>query len=465
MARRFRASSAALLVLAIAVVVGCRRGGGSSSIGSTPGTGTPPTSTSEPGLWGTAFADMILETWPDPSTIDPGMGFQYNHGIVLHGIERIYEKTLDPRYLAYIQAFVDAYIGPDGEDLDLGARHDVDRIQPAILLPFLYEETGEPRYLTAADGVRDRYDSFPVNAEGGYWHKYWTPNELWLDTIYMTQPFLTRYGAVTDCGSFCEDTATFQIVLLAQHAQDPQTGLLRHGWDQDRNAPWADPATGLAPIVWSRGSGWYAMSLVDVLDDLAVDHPRRAELIAILGALAEGLRDTQDAATGLWHQVVDQGERPDNWIETSGSAMFVYALKRAVDRGYLAPDFLDVARRGWEGLKQVVATASAGGPPTLTGAVVGMGIQSYYAWYVDKPRLANSTHGLCAILMAASQMESYEPTGTEVDPLPGLVRVPPVGPGRSRAIGLASASLGDRDPPSRKRRIAYGSRSAAMDLR
>lgn len=437
MTRRSRARHAALVVLAVPVI-GCRGAGGSPSSGSTAGAASPSTPYVETGLLGLQFADMILETWPDPSGIYPGVGFQYNNGIVLHGIERIYEKTHDPRYLAYIQTFVDAYIGPAGQDLDLGAAHDVDRVQPAILLPFLYEETGEQRYLTAADGVRDRYDSFPVNAEGGYWHKYWTPNELWLDTIYMTQPFLTRYGAVTDCGSFCEDTATFQISLLAQHAQDPQTGLLRHGWDQDRNAPWADPVTGLAPIVWSRGSGWYAMSLVDVLDDLAVDHPRRAELIAILGALAEGLRDTQDAATGLWYQVVDHGERPDNWIETSGSAMFVYALKKAVDRGYLAPDFLEVARRGWEGLKQVVANASAGGPPTITGAVVGMGIQSYYAWYVDKPRLANSTHGLCAILMAASQMESYDPIGTELDPLPGLVRAPPIGPVHSRLDSLSA---------------------------
>jgi unsaturated rhamnogalacturonyl hydrolase len=443
MARRFQARHALLLVLALAVLGGCRRGGGGSSIGSVPGASTPPPSGSEPGLWGTAFADMILETWPDPSTIDPGMGFQYNHGIVLHGIERIYQRTLDPRYLAYIQAFVDAYIGPRGEDLDLGALHDVDRVQPAVLLPFLYEETGEPRYLAAAHRVRDRYDSFPVNAEGGYWHKVWTPNELWLDTLYMTLPFLTRYGAVADCGSFCEDTATFQIVLLARHAQDPETGLLRHGWDQDRDAPWADPVTGLAPVVWSRGTGWYAMALVDVLDDLALDHPRRGELLAILEALAVGLRDTQDAATGLWHQVVDRGGRADNWIETSGSAMIVYSLKKAVDRGTLAPEFLEVASRGWAGLVQVVESASRGGRPTITGAVIGMGIQSHYAAYVDKPRLANSTHGLCAILMAASQMESYDPIAPATDLPPGLVRRLPIGPGSARLSALA--------PPRRQR--------------
>lgn len=356
---------------------------------------------------GTDFADMVLETWPAARDISPGSGFQYNNGIVLYGIVAMYRRTHDPRYLAYVRDFVDGYIGPDGTSLDLGATHDVDRIQPAVLLPFLYEETGDARYLAAADLVRARYDTFPLNAEGGYWHKQGYPNELWLDTIFMTQPFLSRYGAVTDCGTYCTDMTTFQPLLLASHVQDPTTGLLRHGWDEDENASWADPVTGVAPIVWSRGTGWYAMSLVDILDDLPADHPRRVELIASFAALAAGLRDVQDPDTGLFFQVLDQGSRGDNWIETSGSAMVVYALKKAVDHGYISADYLDVARRGWEGLGVMIADASGAGSPRIPGAVQGMGIQNDYASYVNKMRLTNSPHGLCAVLMASSQMEAY----------------------------------------------------------
>ncbi|MCC6876781.1 MAG: glycoside hydrolase family 88 protein [Sandaracinaceae bacterium] len=412
-----RAHLACVLGWSACAVLGC---GGSPSPsgadGSTPTPdaqvaldgGTPPAPYYDTTRWGPRFADMILETWPDARDISAGSGFQYNNGIVLHGIERIYEKTGDPRYLAYIRAFVDAYVGADGS-IPLPAEHDVDRIEPAILLPFLYEETGDARYLTASRNFRGAYDAFPLNSEGGYWHKERYPNEMWLDSIYMTGPFLTRYGSVSDCGAFCFDTPAFQAMLLASHAQSATTGLLVHGWDGDRNASWADPATGLAPIAWDRATGWYAMALVDMLDDLPQTHPSRAEVLRVLRALAEGIRDTQDPETGLWHQVIDQGARADNWIETSGSAILIYAIKKAVDRGYIPGGFLDVAVRGWEGLKAVIESATGTGSPRSDGAVQGMGIQNDYANYVNKPRLTNSSHGLCGVLMAASQMERYEP--------------------------------------------------------
>jgi unsaturated rhamnogalacturonyl hydrolase len=224
----------------------------------------------------------------------------------------------------------------------------------------------------------------------------------------MTIPFLAHYGGVGSCGAYCFDTTVLQITQLAEHVQQP-SGLLRHGWDQDHGASWADPVTGVAPIVWSRGTGWVAMSLVDVLDHLPTSHSGHAELLAIFRALAVGLRDHQDPVTGLWFQVVDQETRAGNWNETSGSAMFVYALKKGVDRGHLDPSFLDVAIAGWEGLKDVVESESTPGVPVISEAVRGMGIQTAYGGYVGQPRLENSTHGLCAILMAASQMEAYTP--------------------------------------------------------
>jgi unsaturated rhamnogalacturonyl hydrolase len=127
-----------------------------------------------------------------------------------------------------------------------------------------------------------------------------------------------------------------------------------------------------------------------------------------LTGIAAGLKATQDPNTGLWYQVVDQGSKSDDWLETSGSGMFVYALKAAVNLGYIDSTYLTVATKGWQGLMAKVTTDSMG-RPSITGAVGGMGVQNNYAGYVATslmPLLTDSPHGLCAIMLAASEMEA-----------------------------------------------------------
>jgi unsaturated rhamnogalacturonyl hydrolase len=354
------------------------------------------------------FADAILARWPDPGTIGgqaQPLGWDYNIGIVLAGIQKVYERTDDPRYLAYIRRYIDAHVDATGKvDIAANTPHSLDLIQPAGLLLFLHEQTAAAKYDTAAQSIRARFAAFPKNADGGYWHKQMYPNEMWLDGIYMAEPFLVKFGRLfPSCGTFCDDTPVAQATLLASHVLQP-SGLLVHAWDQDKNALWANPTTGNSPAVWGRGLGWFAMALVDILEQLPPTHAGRAALLSLLTGLAGAVRDTQDPGTGLWFQVVDQGARPDNWIETSASGMFVYALKVAVDRGYIDPSFRAVAQRGYAGLKTQVTT-DAGGLPVINDAVQGMGVQLDYAAYVNQLRLSNSFHGLCAILMAASQMD------------------------------------------------------------
>jgi len=352
------------------------------------------------------FADWIMATWPDPTMLT-NKGWEYNNGIILHGISKVYEKNRDPRYLAYIKRFVDAYVKEDFT-IDLGADHNIDTLQPGILVLFLYEQTGEEKYRKTAAYVRQAFDLIPKNAEGGFWHKKRYPDEMWVDGIYMGEPFLVKYGHLFGNDPACFETAVFQTTLCARHTQDPQTGLLRHAWDCDRNAAWADPQTGLSPEVWSRGMGWFAMALVDILEYLPVDHQGRQELLAMLQKVAAGLKATQDPATGLWYQVMDKGGQPDNWHETSGSGMFVYAIKAGMDAGNLDRDYRQVVNKAWDGLKSKVSYG-ADGAPVVSDAVEGMGVQVNYANYVNKKRLQNSPHGLCAILMAASQMEMSTP--------------------------------------------------------
>jgi unsaturated rhamnogalacturonyl hydrolase len=199
-----------------------------------------------------------------------------------------------------------------------------------------------------------------------------------------------------------------QTLLIAQHTLDAPTGLYVHAWDDSpagQKVAWADPTTGRSPSIWGRAVGWYAMALVDTLADLPADQAGRSEMLAILTSLAAGLKATQDPSTGLWYQVLDQGSQSDNWLESSATGIFVYTLKVAVNRGYLDSSYLPVAENGWKGL-QTKVTTDASGLITITDAVEGMGVEASYAGYVGHKKLSNSPHGLCAILLAASEMEA-----------------------------------------------------------
>src|SRR5262245_22243566 len=298
------------------------RGGSGGAGGAAGGTGGAAGGTTLPSnSLAVRIANYVMSRWPDPNNLAGQQlnGWEYNHGIVLRGIEQVWRHTSDARYLMYIQRYTDEYVNASGAVmLNDPMNHSFDNLQPAIFLPLLYQQTGMAKYKTAADTIRARYDTIPKNADGGFWHKQMYPNQMWLDSIYMGEPFLMRYQTVfNNCSPFCANTVYTQMLLLAQHVRDTNTGLLYHAWDDSptMKAVWADARSGRSPSVWGRALGWYAMALVDLLPDLPAG-TQHDQLLAILQGLATGLKNTQDQTTGLWFQVVDQGSRTDNWIES-----------------------------------------------------------------------------------------------------------------------------------------------------
>lgn len=361
--------------------------------------------TDEPTQWAVTFADHIMQQWPDPNQLS-NKGWEYNNSIILHGIEKVYEKTEDEKYLAYIRAFVDQYVQPDGSILDLEPEaNNLDKLHPGILLFTLYEKYADAKYRKAADTIRAEFDNQPRTNEDGFWHKQKYENEMWLDGIYMAQPFLVKYGVqFTEDGlSEIEEAAT-QVTLITTKTWNTEQGLFVHGWDANLNAAWSHPVTGQSAFAWSRGLGWLAMAMVDILETLPAEHPARAVFINAFQQILTGMKNYQDPKTGLWYQVLDRGADPANWHEISGSAMFVYSIKKAIRLGIISSEYLPLAEKGWKGVLTYVKTDQSG-KPVISGVVQGMGIQDSYEGYVNKERLENSTHGLCAILMAASEME------------------------------------------------------------
>ena len=243
-----------------------------------------------PGTLGSAsvsvtFADSIMARWPDPRNVSGTThGWDYTVGVVLQGMARVYQRTGDARYLAYIQQYVDDFVDDGGTNSGLPAippssNYDLDDFEPGNLLLFLYQKTGTSGYAVAAQSLLALFDDYPRNAGGGFWHKGTYPDQMWLDGIYMAEPFIAGYGALfPSCGSFCDTTPGQQIGLIAQHTQDSTSGLLYHAWDQSLAASWADPTTGRSPVIWSRGLGWFAMALVDVLQVTPSSSPTHSQL-------------------------------------------------------------------------------------------------------------------------------------------------------------------------------------------
>jgi unsaturated rhamnogalacturonyl hydrolase len=165
--------------------------------------------------------------------------------------------------------------------------------------------------------------------------------------------------------------------------------------------------------------GWYAMAIVDCLDYIPAEDPNRPKMITILNDLAAGLADFQDPATGMWWQIVNKGypraTYPDNYTESSCTAMFSYALGKAVEKGYIPSDpYLAVSRTGFEGLVDNKVSFDGSNLLVLIDTV-GVGSLSgngNYAYYVDTsqcPRVTNDYKGVGALMRAALQYEKPLP--------------------------------------------------------
>jgi hypothetical protein len=220
----------------------------------------------------------------------------------------------------------------------------------------------------------------------------------------MALPFFAKYGQVFG-DTACLTDAANQLIVYADHLKDP-CGLLYHAYDEDALEPWADPVTHHSPIFWGRSMGWFGMALVEVLDCIPNDHPKRPELIHILADLIEGLSQVQDPVTGLWYQVVDKGDYPDNWLETSCSCMYSYFTCRAVEKGYVNGSYQNMARRAYEGILQNKFYIGSDGLTNLIDISSGTAASSDYTYYRDRARHENDLHGLGAFLMMCWQMEN-----------------------------------------------------------
>jgi unsaturated rhamnogalacturonyl hydrolase len=359
------------------------------------------------------MASTVMMMWKDSLATDPDKPekWSYEQGVLLKGIEGVWLDTGDGRYFRYIQHITDRFINEDGTIRTYKLEdYNIDNLLPGRNLLLLYKVTGQEKYRKAAALLREQLRTHPRTSEGGFWHKKVYPTQMWLDGLYMGEPFYAEYAATFHDTAAFDDIAK-QFILMERHTRDSKTGLLYHGWDESRKQRWADPAMGHSPNFWGRAVGWYAMALVDSLDYFPKDHPQRGELIAILKRLAMAVERYQEPKSGLWYEVLDKGGEKGNYLEASASSMFVYSLAKAVRLGYLPASYLKVAQKGYRGIEQQFVEAAPEGRVNLKGtvSVAGLGGNPYrdgsYQYYLSEKVVTNDPKGVGAFLLASNEME------------------------------------------------------------
>jgi len=361
-----------------------------------------------------------LDKWPEgkiDTVKNPGV-WAYEQGVLLDGMAAEWRQTGDGRLFAYVKAAVDRSVDKDGViHMANGVAfpadaHSMDDIEMGRSLIVLYRVTQDARYYKAAKFLHDQMQQQPKNTSGGYWHKQIYPNQMWLDGAYMSEPFLATYARTFHQPGDMAGVAE-QLLLMDTHMRDRGTGLLHHGWDESKQMDWANKKTGLSPEIWARAMGWYAMALVDVLERMPATDPQRLAMEALTRRTLTAVMRYQDSASGLWWQVMDKGGQRGNYLETSASCMFVYAIAKAIRLGMLSFTAGENVTRGWAGIQKQFVKPDG----TLSGTVkvAGLGGNPYrsgtYDYYIGEAVGDNDAKGVGAYLLALSEVTQRERAG------------------------------------------------------
>ena len=361
------------------------------------------------------MSETAMRLWPDSFLLagDQQAKWRYDQGVILKGMDDVWNLTGERKWFSYIQHSMDHYVAEDGSIKGYKRdEYNIDHVNNGKVLLMLYQVTGKEKYKKAIQLLRNQLLTHPRTKEGGFWHKNIYPHQMWLDGLYMAQPFMAEYAKVFGENQIYDDII-LQFRLMEKNATDPKTGLLYHGWDESRQQLWANKQTGVSPHFWGRSLGWFGMALVDVLEHFPVNHPGRKELIGILNRFTEAVVRVQDPETGLWYDIVDMKSRKPNYPEASGSSMLTYTIARASRLGYIPAQHYTYAEKAYAGIKKHFLLDSAGSVHLKgTVTVSGLGGKPYrdgsFEYYMSEPVINNDPKGMGAFILCAAEMEMGE---------------------------------------------------------
>ena len=340
-------------------------------------------------------------------------GWNYIDGCMMTSLYTIYKQTGNKKYLDFIDNFVDFYVFEDGSirgyELDT---YNVDNINEGRILFDLYRETGKEKYKKAINLLYQQLLGQPRTGLGNFWHKKIYPNQVWLDGLYMAQVFYTRYETEFTGGkNYADIVGQFENVYKYMYDKDKK--LYYHGWDYSKTAFWCDKNTGLSKSFWLRSVGWYTVGLVDAISYFADSAKQlKDRLIKIFRETVEGLERYIDPVGKMFYQVVDQGGREGNYLETSGSAMIAYAMMKGARLGYVDKRFAKVGEEVFNGICNKYLTETDG-KLNLGGIclMAGLGPESNrkrdgtFEYYISEPVVENDAKGTGPFVMAYTEIK------------------------------------------------------------
>lgn len=346
------------------------------------------------------LAKSVMARYPDYRTAY-WKDYTYVQGYMFEAMDRLGRLTGDSSYLEYIKKYIDNFVDDEG-NYKGGALTNLDNFMTGSAFCTLYARTGEEKYKKAALQILEGVKTYP-SSDGQFWHGNKSPN-MWVDGVFMMQMFLIRCGELVGERDYCYDVACRNIKAAARHLQRPD-GLVLHAWTTEPSkVEWAN-SEGLSPEVWSEGMGWYSLVVPELLAVLPESHPDYGEIKSIYLKMAKGLKEWQDKNTGGWFMVVDKGTNPLNFIDPSGTAMFVYSIRRGIDLKLLGEkDYGQVARRGYEALFPFVRVNDRGLLDVI-GACDGVTIKKDFVTYVTLDKVLNAKEAVAGVLWAAVIME------------------------------------------------------------
>jgi unsaturated rhamnogalacturonyl hydrolase len=333
--------------------------------------------------------------------------WNYIDGCMIGAVLEMYDITGDEKYLKFADAFTGHRVREDGTIDGYSVDElNIDNINAGKTLFSLWDKTGKEKYRKAIDLIYSQIGRMPRTAEGSFWHKKIYPDQVWLDGLYMCQPFYAEYETrFNNCKNYGDIYA--QFALVRKNMRDPRSGLYYHAYDCSRKMFWCDKVTGLSNNFWLRAIGWFSMAMLDTLRAADPSYNGGAPYAALKEQyvdLMKAMHDYQDAS-GMWYQVVNMGGMKNNYLETSGSAIMAYSYLRGARLGFLPAEYAEYGKAAFDGIRKEYMTSDEDGIH-LDGIclVAGLGGKDMrdgtYDYYMSEPVVKDDAKGTAPFILA-----------------------------------------------------------------